>query len=117
MRLQSRPDGHSLVDLVSEVLNLSDDQAALVDKLQQSGYRLADSDWYRDIRFEVVEDAWYAVDAEFPRLTITQLSDSGLPVLVADVAYTIELPDPATSGLDASAVEALHERVMKDIAP
>ncbi|MGO4200616.1 PD-(D/E)XK motif protein [Rhodococcus sp. TAF43] len=117
MRLHQCTDGESLVDLVDDVLKLSDDQAALVDKLKRAGYRLDDSDWYRDVRFEVVEDAWYVVDTDFPRLTSAQLSDSGLPVCVSDVEYTIELPDPAASGLDASAVDALHARVTKDIAP
>jgi hypothetical protein len=83
--------GRDLVELVERALHLCDDERAVLELLARAGYHSADSDHYRDIRFSVAEERWYAVDAAFPKLTSNDLATAGIPIAVLDVAYTIDL--------------------------
>nr|WP_176457356.1 MULTISPECIES: PD-(D/E)XK motif protein [unclassified Rhodococcus (in: high G+C Gram-positive bacteria)] len=104
-RLERRSGALTLNALVSEVLRLTDDYAGLLGKLGNVGYRTADREWYLAAAFESVESSWYSVDGSFPRLTSSQLKAAGVAIDVVNASYSIDLPDPGTFGLRASAVD------------
>lgn len=60
------------------------------DALTHVGYSVADADEYSQLRLRVVEEGLYQVQADFPRLTKTELCDGLLPG-VRDVNYEIVL--------------------------
>ncbi|MFF5971753.1 PD-(D/E)XK motif protein [Streptomyces sp. NPDC012769] len=115
-RLQATPAatlGTSVVELVARALRLCDDEGTLLELLATAGYRLGDADRYRDVRFLVDEERWYAVDAGFPRLTARDLADAGLSVSVQDVDYTIDLsgdlPVPLTDDEVVQVIDAITQ--------
>lgn len=114
IRLQSHPKGQSIGNLVEEVLELSDDLGSAIEKINTLGYRIADADFYHDFRYNVVEDICYHVDRNFPKLTESQLIDAGILTSAIDVSYTIDLPNPAISGLTISAVTVLLDNFTEE---
>jgi hypothetical protein len=90
-RLQRNAVGQSLVELVEHALHLCDDELALLGLLTEAGYLSSDSEHYGGVRFSIIEERWYTVDAEFPRLTSNDLATAAIPSAVLDVAYTIDL--------------------------
>lgn len=72
--------------LVGEPHILSQFEGALI----QVGYSIADADEYSQLRLRVVEEGLYQVQADFPRLTKSELRDGLLPG-VRDVNYEIIL--------------------------
>ncbi|MEU3766917.1 PD-(D/E)XK motif protein [Amycolatopsis keratiniphila] len=87
IRLERVPDGGlGLVELVEHLRRLSDDENGFLLKLAQIGYRPADIDLYREVRFVVREELWFEVGRDFPRLTPTDL-----PVDIVDVQYSIDI--------------------------
>lgn len=91
LRRASAGDGEGLVELVERALELCDDESALMTLLSAAGYRPADVDFYREVRFSVAEERWYAVNTEFPKITAADLVSTCLSAGVSDVAYTIDL--------------------------
>lgn len=96
----SASDGRGFVELIERALELCDDESALMNLLSAAGYRPTDVDFYREVRFSIAEERWYAVDAEFPKLTAADLIAAGIPVGVTDVAYTIDLSSEPPVPLD-----------------
>ncbi|MGV9596471.1 PD-(D/E)XK motif protein [Streptosporangium sandarakinum] len=91
-RLERSSDrGESLPELIERALRLVDDEGALFQLLAAVGYHSSDTALYRDVRFSTAEERWYEVDAAFPKLTSNDLAAAGIPITVADVAYTIDL--------------------------
>lgn len=70
---------------------LCDDETTLVKLLSDAGYHVSDDGRYRDLRYAVVEERWYAVDEGFPKLTSNQLADPNAANTVLDPCYTIDL--------------------------
>lgn len=99
VRLERAESGDSIVDLIDEAHELADDPADLLTRLALAGYRAADSDMYREMRFAVTEELWYEVDERFPRV-----EQAALPAAVLDVHYTIELSGLETSMTNDAAV-------------
>ncbi|WP_329119231.1 PD-(D/E)XK motif protein [Streptomyces sp. NBC_01465] len=92
MRLRrTQENGTGLVELVEHVLNLSDDESAVLALLAEVGYRPADAALNGTVRFETAEERWYRVDASFPKLTEQQLAQAGVPLDAMNVDYTIDL--------------------------
>lgn len=106
-------DGYGLIELVEQALNLCDDESALMTLLSAVGYRAADTDFYREVRFSVAEERWYAVDGAFPKLTKANLIAPGVPVGVSDVNYTIDLSAERPVPLDEEYVQEHLTRMVK----
>lgn len=106
-RLVKHADGLRFIKLVDEVLSLTDDPTSVVKLLERTGYRLADRKNYTDVSFRTVESAWYSVDKTFPRLVNSQLTAAGVPIEVANVTYSIDLPDPGSHALSLEETEAV----------
>lgn len=97
--------GTNVVELVEEVMQLCDDENALLALLSQAGYHSADADHYRSARFVVAEERWYTVESGFPRLTSTDLAAANVPVTVSEVEYTVDLGVEPPRPLPLSGVE------------
>ncbi|MFJ8812862.1 PD-(D/E)XK motif protein [Amycolatopsis thermoflava] len=110
---RDQTSGQGVVELVERALQLCDDDSALISQLSTAGYRLADVDFYRETRFTVSEERWYAVDASFPKLTVNDLAAVGVPVGVTDVAYTIDLSGEIPEPLDEEYVQEHLDRMVE----
>ncbi|MGC5163016.1 PD-(D/E)XK motif protein [Rhodococcus sp. DT1] len=116
MRLAARSDGTSLGEIVDELLSLTDDPPAFLDKLDRSGFRIADRKRYQHDRFVIVDDRWFEVDTSFPKLSLSNLTAAGIPVAVSDVEYSIEIPDRSHGSLSSGAIEDLIENLVEELA-
>lgn len=96
--------GEGLLEIVDRAIRLCDDESALLGLLAYAGYRSADVDYYRGDRFVVAEERWYEVDAVFPKLTGNDLVVAGIPIMVLDVQYTIDLSTEPPSPLEVDRV-------------
>ncbi|WP_327275035.1 PD-(D/E)XK motif protein [Streptomyces sp. NBC_01224] len=106
--------GTGFAELIGQVLGLCDDESALIDLLADAGYRPADADRYRDIRFSVSEERWYRVGPDFPGLTGEALVSAGVPVSALDVEYTIDLSGESPAPLELDQVPQLINRLIQE---
>ncbi|MEU5758608.1 PD-(D/E)XK motif protein [Nocardia sp. NPDC047648] len=104
-------EGIGFLDLIDRVLELSDDETAVLNKLASIGYRKADDDHYRHARYAVDEQRWYNVDVAFPRLTTVDLAAAAISSNVREVNYTIDLSGDTPDPMEDSQVER-HIRMM-----
>ncbi len=86
----------------------------LLEKLAGVGYKAADADAYRAVRFEALDDRSFAVIDDFPRLVRASLADGSLADRLLDVSYSIDLSDAtgisgAMTDLDAVATAFLGD--------
>jgi hypothetical protein len=111
IRLRRTPDnGTGLVELVERVLDLADDESAVLALLAEVGYRLADAALNSAVRFETTEERWYRVDASFPKLTEQQLVQAGVPLDAMNVDYTIDLSGEQPAPMaEEDTVVSLHQ--------
>jgi hypothetical protein len=100
-------DAIGLNDLVGDVLALSDDEPAVLDLLAEIGYRRYDRSRYDDDRFRILDERWYPVDKDFPRLSVAALDGQWLPSRVTDIDYTIDLSGEPPVPLTESVVDEL----------
>ncbi|WP_030898900.1 PD-(D/E)XK motif protein [Streptomyces sp. NRRL F-5126] len=106
--------GVSLTEVVAEALRLCDDEGALLGLLAQAGYRPADADHYGDVRFTIVEERWYGVGADFPRLTVGALTAAGVPVSIQDVEYTIDLSGETPAPLASHQISDVIDDLIRE---
>ncbi len=100
----SEESGESMPELVAEAMRLADDEDLLKVRFAAAGYHAADADFYLDTRFVLMDERWYEVKGDFPRLTTSMLEQAGLDLPVSDVHYTIDLAGAAGCRLDAEVV-------------
>lgn len=100
-------DALGLNDLVGQVLALADDEPAVLDLLAEIGYRRYDQSRYDDDRFRILDERWYPVDVDFPRLSVSSLDGEWLPPRVTDIDYTVDLSGDLPAPSPAGAVEEL----------
>ena len=114
LRLRARTDGGSgLNELVDGALATCDDESALRRKLAAASYDLAKRDQYEGIRFEIAEERWYRVDAEFPRLSQEDLSAAGVAIQVTEVEYTVDVSAETPPALEQGAIAAHLEAMAR----
>nr|WTB31473.1 PD-(D/E)XK motif protein [Streptomyces sp. NBC_00830] len=106
--------GTGFAELIGQVLGLCDDESALIGLLADAGYRPADIDRYRDIRFSVSEERWYRVGPDFPGLRGETLVSAGVPVSVLNVEYTIDLSGESPAPLELDQVPQLVNRLIQE---
>lgn len=90
LRVEALPgDGVSVPDLVERATAVVE-EASLMNRLELVGYRPEDAEHYAAIRFATLDDLWFEVDDDFPRLTAGSFPE-GPPPAVIDVDYTLDL--------------------------
>lgn len=99
--------GASLLDLAEEVLALADDEPAIRTRLAQVGYVPGAVDTNDTRRWTVVDERWYAVDEEFPRIVRSTLDTASVPATVSDVHYTIDLTADSPAPIPAETVDQM----------
>lgn len=99
--------GSSLLEMADRALALADDEPALLGRFAEVGYvpRTIPANDAR--RYTLVEECWYEVDEEFPRLTRAALDRAGMPATVTAVTYTVDLAGRPPEPLAPAAVSAL----------
>jgi hypothetical protein len=108
-------DAIGLNDLVGEVLALADDEPAVLDLLAEIGYRRYDRSRYDDDRFRILDERWYPVDEDFPRLSVSALDGQWLPPRVTDIDYTIDLSsEPPVPLTEDTVEELLHDFIREE---
>ncbi|WP_327392464.1 MULTISPECIES: PD-(D/E)XK motif protein [unclassified Streptomyces] len=112
-RAVETPAGRSVVDMVERALDLCDDESALLCLLANAGYRTADAERYRQVRFGVADERWYAVEEGFPRLTSAALAEAHVPVTVTEVEYTVDLALEPPHALSRTRVERYLEAMLE----
>ena len=100
-------DAIGLNDLVGEVLALADDEVVVLDLLAEVGYRRYDQSRYEEDRFRLLDERWYPVDENFPRLSASAEDGQWLPPQVTDLDYTIDLSGEPSVPMPASTVVEL----------
>ncbi|GAA0547493.1 PD-(D/E)XK motif protein [Actinomadura livida] len=112
--IRDSTQSETLLGLVDRILQLCDDESAVLGLLAKAGYRSGDVDHYHDVRFVIAEARWYIVDSSFPALRETDLVTAGVPVNVTDVTYTIDLSsDPPHPQDDAHVNEHLNAMIQE----
>lgn len=90
----------SIPDLVSSILSYGVSASELMDKLSKVGYFFIDTGHYRTRRFRIVENSFYFVDSNFPKIVSDSFLVGRLPVGILRLDYQIDLtgepPHPLT---------------------
>ncbi|MFJ9635721.1 PD-(D/E)XK motif protein [Streptomyces sp. NPDC101178] len=115
-RVVSADVGTGFTELIRHALDLCDDERALLDLLAEAGYRPADADLYREVRYSVGEERWYRVTPDFPSLTGQTLASAGVTVSALDVTYSIDLSGEPPFPLDADQVDSALGRLTQEPA-
>ncbi|WP_432077500.1 PD-(D/E)XK motif protein [Streptomyces sp. YPW6] len=108
--------GTGFTELIRQALDLCDDERALLDLLAEAGYRPADADRYRDVRYSVSEERWYRVTSDFPGLTGQALTAAGVTVSALDVTYSIDLSGEPPAPLSGDQVNSVLDRLAQEPA-
>lgn len=115
-RVLTTDGGTGFVEQVERVLEMCDDEPALLGLLAECGYRHFEAYHYRHVRFAVAEEKWYAVDHGFPGLTGAALRSAGLPVSILDVEYTIDLSGESPTALAPDELTRTIDRLLRESA-
>ncbi|GAA1840594.1 hypothetical protein GCM10009772_17810 [Pseudonocardia alni subsp. carboxydivorans] len=90
--LRLRTDrGRSVPDLVDEVLQVADDEAAFLSALRECGYQASEREVYARRVFEVVEQRTFDVGPGFPRVTTAGLVGDATLAGLANIDYDVDL--------------------------
>lgn len=108
-------DGDSVPDAIDRLASEGISRLAVLNKLSPIGYRPADDDAYRSVRFQLLDRRAYKVDAAFPRLTAGDLCKPANADRLLSVRYTLDLTDrnaePRPLEFAVDAVRALAEAI------
>jgi hypothetical protein len=113
-RVTTAGGGTGFVEQVERILEMCDDETALLGLFAQCGYRHFEADQYRDVRFAVAEEKWYEVGPGFPGLTGGALLSAGLPVAILDVEYTIDLSGDSPAALTSDEIAQRIDRMLEE---
>jgi Putative PD-(D/E)XK family member, (DUF4420) len=102
---QTLEEGSSVPDLVAACRNLSA-ASGFGARIEGSGYNVAHEEAYRKISFELLEQSWFAVADDFPRIVPESFGPGGKPEGITAVTYDVDLAGIAVTSLAEDAVEA-----------
>lgn len=105
-------EGTTVPELVARALELGH-EAGLVTRLEAAGYHQAHAEHYAQSKFLVLDEAWFGVDNDFPRLTSSSFVD-GLPEWASDFEYQLDLSAAAHSVIDSRLVNERLESLNPD---
>ncbi|MBP2365372.1 PD-(D/E)XK motif protein [Pseudonocardia parietis] len=104
--------GRSVPELVDEILDIIDDEAAFLGTLLQAGYVQMEREVYSRRVFEVVEQRTYEVGPGFPRMVPAGLTGDATLAGLDHVDYDVDLDSApaAAARTDADPVETFLEQ-------
>lgn len=74
--------------------------------IEGAGYNATHEELYRKVSFELLDQSWFAVTDDFPRIVPDSFGASGPPEAVSRVAYDVDLSATPLAPLSEEAVEA-----------
>ncbi|MFF1609792.1 PD-(D/E)XK motif protein [Amycolatopsis sp. NPDC058278] len=101
--------GSTISELVDRAHRTGDDDTKLLFKLAEAGYRPADADLYRNVRFAVREQRWYEVDDDFPRIAPSSVAPG-----IFDLDYTVDLDQQQPKVTDVEEIRARIARITQE---
>lgn len=102
--------GRSVPDLADQ-LSARDPGGRIRSLLAACGFSDEHRESYEAMRFEIVEERWYLVDENFPRLTASSFPGGQVPVGLDDFQYTLDLGVVGAPTLDEAAVDEILARL------
>jgi hypothetical protein len=105
-------EGTTVPELVARALELGDENG-LVTRLEAGGYHQAHAEHYAQSKFLVLDEVWFDVDGNFPRLAPSSFID-GVPEWASDFEYRLDLSAAAHSVIDATLVSERLGRLHAD---
>lgn len=107
IRVEPRPSGRTVGDLVKSLKSLGADGARLDQLLAQVGWESTDD----DERLVVVSEHVYPVDETFPRIVPATFATGAVPLGVTKIRYQVDLTGPAPVALDEAAADEVLQRL------
>jgi hypothetical protein len=104
--------GDSVPSAIERLRDAGVDAVALTRGLAEYGYVTTDAETYAKVRFRTLEDRYYRVDDQFPKITPASFVDPRILERVSRLRYTVELAHEPPVRLDAPSVE----RLVSDLA-
>ena len=89
IRLEKAKEGLNINILVKDLISLGYDKNDLESKLMQMGYPSGSS--AREINYTILEKRKYAVDSNFPRITLDSFKENHLFESITKITYNINL--------------------------
>lgn len=102
---QAIKEGSTVPDLVATCRELST-TGGFGARVEGAGYNAAHEESYRKISFELLEQSWYEVAEDFPRIVPESFGSGGKPEGITAVAYDVDLAGIAVTPLADEEVEA-----------
>ncbi|MCA1832556.1 MAG: PD-(D/E)XK motif protein [Actinomycetota bacterium] len=102
---QTLEEGSTVPDLVATCRELSA-TGGFGARIEGSGYNTEHEESYRKISFELLEQSWFEVVDDFPRIVPESFGSGGKPEGITAVAYDVDLAGIAVTPLSEEAVEA-----------
>ena len=99
LKLEARPDGTSLPELVDRLRDRTPQPAEFLKKLEQAGYRDEDRSLYGRPLLAELDRRYYRVTSAFPRIAPESFPNQQVPHGVSRVQYRIDLNAPTPEAL------------------
>ncbi|OOP63744.1 hypothetical protein BMF89_05555 [Arthrobacter sp. SRS-W-1-2016] len=110
LQLERSPNGTSVPGKIRELIALGVSRLELLTVLSGAQYLDADSSAYEGLRFTILSEKSYFVDANFPRITAETLLPSGTIERLGNISYSIDLGHMEEIDLDLSRVSIANDR-------
>lgn len=104
----------TLPELVESVLEIGVDRELLAKKLEAVGYHHARAEEYAKKKLDVLEDRFFHVTSEFPRIDPTVVAPVPQADRIRDITYLLDLTshDTVPGALSADAVETFIQEIL-----
>jgi hypothetical protein len=106
-------EGTTVPELVARALELGDEHGVTT-RLESGGYHGAHAEHYARTKFVVMEETWFEVDAEFPRLRASSFVGGALPEWASDLIYQLDLSAAAQCVMTNEAVDLRVQELCHD---
>jgi len=83
--------GYSVPELIESIIDKGINLSKLLALLTEIGYFIADIKYYKQKRYEIIENRVYEVDEKFPKIIWESFKNNKLPENIIDIKYIIDL--------------------------
>lgn len=105
--------GDSVPDAIERLRQLGISRRGFRDRLELIGFRDADAEIYRKVRFSILRRAVCLVDDSLPRIVRSSFADLSLPDRATDISYNIDVSSWARPADDPGYVAALTRALLR----
>lgn len=83
--------GESVPDIIKSLKEIGINYTKLLSLLIELDYSTNDNKYYKNFRYQIMENRVYLVDDDFPKITIHSFKGDSLPKSVIDIKYLIDI--------------------------